>query len=1090
MGVSQEEKAYRWFEAAKLYEQELESGSASGIVAAESWEKIGFCYDLASRQAKNTEDFKTLRKLAVEAYEKAAGFFSEESVSAHEHAGKRETCLAIAEYLRSWLVSDSSERAKTLDKCRDLAKWAMKIFKTKGNDLSYGQTANLLTTCLSERSHAESSWKERSEIAQDGMENADDAIQVLSKLDCKEELLLAFSLASIQAWYVSNISEKEEDRKNLAAKSVSYAESAITLSKEVDNLYSKAMSRYAAVYSNLYFTNNSDVSLKYAKEMLEQASIVQDNYLGGVASYLLADVTDMKILGEADPDKRKQQYEEIIRYSEEGLRFFNLVFQDSFLADTCLLLAQTYSALASDLAVNLLEKRVYSDKAVEIGKKGLEHAIRSGSPEAMTTALHGLSKAYYYHSNLEPRKDEKNELLRKALDYRNEYIKTAKTSFPSNSWVLGVGEVYAAQIETDLSRLESDKQGKIALFTKAISHMEEGVFNCKSWITSRASSSFVAGLAEYEYILGGIFDEGYLLTAQNTYLTRANEVYVQAAENFKKVDLPSRVAESYWNIAKNQDRLGKHNAAAESFRNALAEYKKAATRIPYFADFYLDYGNYMMAWSEVENAKLAHDHEEYTDAMKHYEQVANLLKSSKLWNYLFPNFLACSVLEQAESLSRKENSSESIEAFNKAAELFKEAKEAFGKEIDKVQNLDEKEKAIELDNASARRRDYCLARVNIEEARIYDRKGDYLESAEKYDTAACKFEKMLAESETEADRNEIKPIAYMCRAWQKTKTADGTDSPDLYAEASGMFLKVKEFSTRNKPILLALGNSAFCNALEFGTRFGATGDKNDFSKAKQFLASAASYYSKAGFENASLWTSATEILFDAYNYMLSAEVETDPEKRMKTYLLAEKCLERSAGLYEAAGYVGKRDQVFKTLEKVKEKRKFVLSLNELLAVPVDASSTSFISTPGLTVEQPIGLQRFKGALLQANLIVNKREVVAGEKLALEIQVANLGKAPAFLMEVKGIVPEGFDLIEKPEKCGISDGSFTMKGRKLGALETDEMKLVLKAKKRGVSIFTPRIEYMDESGIDKSFELEKVTIDVKELGIRGWLKGAG
>jgi len=208
MGVSQEEKAYRWFEAAKLYEQELESGSASGIVAAESWEKIGFCYDLASRQAKNTEDFKTLRKLAVEAYEKVAGFFSEESISAREHAGKRETCLAIAEYLRSWLASDSSERAKTLDKCRDLAKKAMQVFKTTGNDLCYGQTANLLTACLYERSHAESNGKEKSEIAQDGMENADDAIQVLSNLDGKEELLLALSLASIQAWYVSNLSEK------------------------------------------------------------------------------------------------------------------------------------------------------------------------------------------------------------------------------------------------------------------------------------------------------------------------------------------------------------------------------------------------------------------------------------------------------------------------------------------------------------------------------------------------------------------------------------------------------------------------------------------------------------------------------------------------------------------------------------------------------------------------------------------------------------------------------------------------------------------------------------------------------------------
>jgi hypothetical protein len=32
--------------------------------------------------------------------------------------------------------------------------------------------------------------------------------------------------------------------------------------------------------------------------------------------------------------------------------------------------------------------------------------------------------------------------------------------------------------------------------------------------------------------------------------------------------------------------------------------------------------------------------------------------------------------------------------------------------------------------------------------------------------------------------------------------------------------------------------------------------------------------------------------------------------------------------------------------------------------------------------------------------------------------------------------------------------------------------------------------MDEAGEYKSCELEQVTVNVKELGIRGWLKGLG
>lgn len=245
---------------------------------------------------------------------------------------------------------------------------------------------------------------------------------------------------------------------------------------------------------------------------------------------------------------------------------------------------------------------------------------------------------------------------------------------------------------------------------------------------------------------------------------------------------------------------------------------------------------------------------------------------------------------------------------------------------------------------------------------------------------------------------------------------------------------------------------------------------------------------KAGFENASLWTSATEILFDAYNYMVSAELEVDPEKKMKTYLIAEKCLEQSARLYETAGYIGKRDGVLKTLKNVKEKREFALSLGELLTAPSDASSTRIISAPRLTVEEPVGLLKFERAFVQANLTARKSEVVVGESFDLEIQLANLGKETAFLIRAEDVIPEGFELIEKPEKCMVNNGFLSLRGRKLGALETVEMKLAFKPKKKGKFVFKPKIQYMNEAGEHKSCELEQATVTVRELGIRGWLRG--
>jgi hypothetical protein len=53
---------------------------------------------------------------------------------------------------------------------------------------------------------------------------------------------------------------------------------------------------------------------------------------------------------------------------------------------------------------------------------------------------------------------------------------------------------------------------------------------------------------------------------------------------------------------------------------------------------------------------------------------------------------------------------------------------------------------------------------------------------------------------------------------------------------------------------------------------------------------------------------------------------------------------------------------------------------------------------------------------------------------------------------------------------------------------EEVKLVLKPRVQGVFPLKPTILYLDENGKYKSHEPEPVTITVKELGIKGWIKG--
>jgi hypothetical protein len=176
---------------------------------------------------------------------------------------------------------------------------------------------------------------------------------------------------------------------------------------------------------------------------------------------------------------------------------------------------------------------------------------------------------------------------------------------------------------------------------------------------------------------------------------------------------------------------------------------------------------------------------------------------------------------------------------------------------------------------------------------------------------------MLRTSETDSEKKEIAPFAHLVRAWQRMKMADARASPKLYSEASRLFSKAKEQGLEGRTNLLASGNSAVCKALQHGTLFEETREKIEFSRAKQYLESASSYYLKGGISNASAWTTATEILLDAYNYLTDAEIESNLPNKTKMFMLAEKCLEQSAKLYESAGYVGRRDEVLKIIQKVK-----------------------------------------------------------------------------------------------------------------------------------------------------------------------------
>jgi uncharacterized repeat protein (TIGR01451 family) len=313
-------------------------------------------------------------------------------------------------------------------------------------------------------------------------------------------------------------------------------------------------------------------------------------------------------------------------------------------------------------------------------------------------------------------------------------------------------------------------------------------------------------------------------------------------------------------------------------------------------------------------------------------------------------------------------------------------------------------------------------------------------------------------------------------------------SPSLYSEASELFEQAVEHSMDQQTSLLAQANSYMCKALEAGMRFEATKTLDLFSAAKKSLEAATTQYLRAGFRNTAEYSRATSKLLDAYLYMYQAQVEVDPVKRAQSYQMAETMLQTSAGSYVKARLPAKAEEVQRVLEIVREDREIAVSLSGILKVPSIASATTGFAAPTQSHEQALGLERFEYADIQANLIPNDQEAKIGDTIRFKIDLVNAGKGGAQLIKVSELLPESFELVEKPDLYPVEDGGLNMKGKNLGPLRTEEINLILKPLDKGTFQIKPRILYLDEAGKYRSYEPGPATIVVKELGISGWLRG--
>jgi len=1075
------EREYRWLEAAGVHERSLEAADEKdSMTRGEIQEKIGYCLLRAAAQADSNETFRDHMRQVVEAYEKASEYFRGSS-------GPGLHCSAMIPYIGFWLSDNPDTRREKLDECLMLEKEALKAFEGAGEKAGIGKSCVELANYLSNRLDLELETSERERIIDEALELGEKAIEIFSDLGDAAGLSEAYCITSIHCYDGSMSMPDGGKIKECREKAFEYVKKAIDHSTGSHDKF--VQGRATAFHGFIETDLGAGVAegLNIEKEALKLCLETRDHRLIAEAYDGLSYCTAWGLSLEEDLEKIRERGRRGVEAANEAVRHSALVDYGHGIPHSHL----NQGSGKIWVAMREVDPKIRHDlaeKGVENLRKGLELAQRTGSTHASFHLSNTTSSSISFLSTIKKEK-ERRKLLEEALEIA-EIARTYCEKIRPYFYIVRGGSHWAvSRTQLELSKLEEINENKIDLLKKSIENLVEVInFQNKHIAAFPPRVEVFAGAGERQLELGNNLTQLYHLTGEETTLRRVIDAYRKAIENYETVNLTNRSAESYWKIAVIQNIQGEYLDSATSFENASKGYEQSVEIFPELKKFYLDHATYMGAWSEIEKARHYHSEKLYGEAKEHYTKTAELHESTDNWSYLAPNYWAWANLEEAESLSREEQTQEAKGLFENAANMFGEAKTSIKSRQTAIEDSEESTMVDRLLQASEVRREYCLGRMAMEDARTLDRQGDHFASSTKYRQAEESFNKIVDSMDLESDRIELRPIIFLCRAWQSMMMAEARASPNLYGEAADLFMQATENTVDYSTSLLAQAHSSFCRALEASTKFERNRDTALFTSAKNHIEAATSYYLRAGHPSASEYATATNRLLDAYMYTYNAQTETDPGKKARFYQLAERLLQDSAGLFLKAKHPEKSDEVRTILENIKGETKIALTLAELMHAPTFLANTSSFSTPTATHEQAVGLEKLENANIQANLILERSDAIIGEDLELELEMVNAGKAPAQLIKIEGTIPPGFEAAKLPDICKATDGYLDMKGRTLYPLKTEELKITLRPTEKGVFHIQPRILYLDETGKYRSHEPEPTTITVTELGVTGWLRG--
>jgi hypothetical protein len=1088
--ANEQEKEYDWIGAAESFQSALEMlPEDDSFSVGRIQEALAYALFRCAMQAEHVEEFKARLNETERQYERARQSLDKAASLASSPLMHR--CEAMIACLRFWRAQDAATKRRNVGDAWTLAKKAIDGFER--NEVSeLAKTYNETFPSVFHSIFLSENQEFRVSTLREAIEYGEKVVRVLSDTEHRDELARALvyvaeSLVSLNA--CSAVSSDEYDcNHNKAADSWRRA---VALSEEAA-LVAKASADLVNGLGEILWNDFEDI----AKRQLEYVRKTRDRYASGITLGILAFYYYYDSYSKETPEDTRARLDEALRYVEEATKEFGRIgcvdpsYQGFWVSSPT---KWWYYYDMSLLETDLQAKHGLNKELLKFIQVELKSAEESGYSDAILSSLHHLSLTLTKLGGTETDRMEKARVLGEAVSNGKEEVRLGDILMPGDLWSRCLKYFSLGTAEMGFAEVTDNPESRKASIDSSVLHMREGLNLVASRLSLRSyweivDESSLMILSDLWRDYGRALRKKYALTNDREALVTSVTAFQKAAEFDEKAGQPSRVAESLWEVAQTYDDLGEYLKASERFGEASQQYGRAAERIKSLSLLYKDQSLYMQAWSEIDKARYHHARQEPSAAKEHYETAAEHHHATEKWNFLSANYSAWAQFENAEDLSQRESCRESIQAFRRAAELFKDSKRSMQELAVRIDSSAEKQMVEKLIDAADHREDFCKARIILEEARQLDKEGDLVSASEKYGLAAEAFAKIKQGIAAEQERREIELIVTLSMAWMAMAKAEAESLPELFEEAAHLFDKAKDIGPGSRAKNLCIGHSRLCMALASGARYADSGNAALHAAAAQNLESAAKYYLKADQKSAAEYAKASKLLFDGYVYMNKASSEENERTKAKLYSMAEKVLQASVSSYDKASQPGRKEQVLKLLTKVKEDRELAMSLAEVFLAPDIVSAAMAFSSPTPAYETAVGLDRFEHADIHAMLTAKPRELLVGQEIIIEFELVNAGRGTAQLMRIEEAAPKGFAVAQEPEKYRMDDSYVNMKGRRLDSLKTEDVRLVLRPAVKGNFKLKPRIVYLDESGAHRSCEPTPVEVAVKEMGILGWMKG--